>query len=469
MSDQAGPATRDPASWRDPSGFVYRRDGVIHRQIAASYAPDWAAFSRSPLATRLLEQRKLLPWSEANLDAAYDADAAAVIVPDALDFISYPYEWTFGELRDAALLTLDVQLMALDQGFSLKDASAYNVQFRGVRPVLIDHLSFERRETETPWPAYRQFCEHFLAPLALMAKRDVRCGLLLRGYPDGIPLDLAVDLLPGRTRLSFGLASHLHLHARAQRGSAGDGAAASRARLSTERMKALIGNLRSTVSGLHWEPAGTEWADYAELEHPSYDTTASGAGTKAGLVEQMVGEGSGRSCWDLGANTGAYSRIAASHSYRVLAFDVDPAAAERHYRSLARDGRSDTTPLVMDLADPSPSLGWAERERSGLLERANADIVLALALVHHLAIGRNVPLPMVFDLFARLAPEAVVEWVPREDPMVQRMLAGRVDIFDRYTEPGFREALAERFEIVARSPIEGSPRVLYHLRRRGSP
>jgi ribosomal protein L11 methylase PrmA len=465
---QVSNKARDPASYRDPSGFVYRRDGVVHRQIAASYAPDWEAFTRSPLAARLVEQGKLLPWSEATLEAAYDGDAAAVIRPAALDFISHPYEWTFGELRDAALLTLDVELAALDQGFSLKDASAYNVQFRGVRPVLIDHLSFERRESDVPWPAYRQFCEHFLAPLALMAKCDIRCGLMLRSHPDGIPLDLAVGLLPGRTRLRFGLASHLHLHARAQRGHAEDGAAASRATLSLERLKALMGNLRSTVSGLHWDPAGTEWADYAELEHPSYDTGAVGAGAKARLVEQMIGEGSGRSCWDLGANTGAYSRIAAGRGYRVLAFDVDPAAAERHYRSLASEGRTDTTPLVMDLADPSPSLGWAERERPGLLERANADLILALALVHHLAIGRNVPLPMVLDLFARLAPEALVEWVPREDPMVQRMLAGRVDIFDRYTEPGFQDALAKRFEVVARSPIDGSSRVLYHLRRRGS-
>jgi hypothetical protein len=457
---------RDPGSWRDPSGFIYRRDGVVHRQIAASHAPDWEAFTRSPLAAHLVEGGQLLPWSAAPLDARFDDGAAAVIRPVALDFISYPYEWTFGELRDAALLTLDVELAALDQGFSLKDASSYNVQFRGVRPVLIDHLSFERRQGDAPWPAYRQFCEHFLAPLALMAERDIRCGLLLRSHPDGIPLDFAVGLLPGRTRLRFGLASHLHLHARAQRGHADDGAAASRARISLERLKALIGNLRSTVRGLHWEPAGTEWADYAELEHPSYGMASAGA--KAGLVHGMIGDGSGRWCWDLGANTGAISSIAAGRGYRVLALDADPAAAERHYRSLTAEGRTDTTPLVMDLADPSPSLGWAERERAGLLERANADLVLALALVHHLAIGRNVPLPMVFDLFAQLAPEAVVEWVPRDDPMVQRMLAGRVDIFDRYTEPGFQRALTGQFDVVARLPIEGSSRVLYHLRRRAS-
>ena len=171
-------------------------------------------------------------------------------------------------------------------------------------------------------------------------------------------------------------------------------------------------------------------------------------------------------CWDLGANTGRFSRIAADLGYRVLSFDIDPAAAERHYRALRTAGRTDTTPLVMDLADPSPGLGWAEQERAGLLERANADVILALALVHHLAIGRNVPLPMVMDLFADLAPQAIVEWVPRGDPMVDILLASREDVFTDYTTEGFEAAVGARFEVRSRAPIEGSPRVLYHLVRR---
>jgi hypothetical protein len=366
---------------------------------------------------------------------------------------------------------------ALDAGFALKDASAYNVQFRGVRPVLIDHLSFERAVPDAPWIAYRQFCEHFLAPLALMAHRDVRCGLMLRAMPDGIPLDLAATLLPGRTRWRLGLASHIHLHARAQRqhadDAAPDAAATSHAatpHLSTTRLRALLMSLRSAITGLRWEPSGTEWADYAERDHVSYADATGDA--KAALVGKALEAAGGHVCWDLGANTGRFSRIAAAGGARVLAFDIDPAAAERNYRSLRAEtsesgslaGR--VTPLVMDLADPSPSLGWAETERRGLLERADADVVLALALVHHLAIGRNVPLPMVLGLFADLAPQAIVEWVPREDPMVRRMLASREDIFDGYTEDGFREAAQIRFDEAARDPIEGSGRVLYRLARR---
>jgi ribosomal protein L11 methylase PrmA len=454
---------RDPASWRDPSGFVFRRDGVVYRQVAPRFQDEWTAFATSELARRLIEQGRLLAFTEADPSLAADGRAAAVIRPDPLDFVSYPYEWTFGELRDAALLTLDVLTDALASGFVLKDASAYNVQFRGIRPVLIDHLSFERSSPDEPWIAYRQFCEHFLAPLALIVERDIRMTRLLRGSIDGIPLDLAASLLPGRTRLRLGLATHLHLHSRAQRQHAGDGAApASRPTLSAGRLRNLIESLRSTVEGLRWNAAGTEWADYADQSHASYaDSDA-----KARSVESMLSAVGGGRCWDLGANTGRYSRVAAELGYQVLAFDIDPGAAERHYRALKADGREAITPLVMDLADPSPSLGWAERERRGLLERADADVALALALVHHLAIGRNVPLPMVMDLFATLALQAIVEWVPRGDPMVDRLLASREDIFEDYDEAGFQAAAESRFEVVSRLPIEGSGRVLYHLRQR---
>ncbi len=464
----------EPASWRDPGGFVYRRNGVIHRQIQSSFAAEWEHFLGSGLHAKLVERDMLVGHADAKLDDAFDGSAHAVIRPEPIDFVAYPYEWTFGELRDAALLTLDAQLEALSQGMTLRDASAYNVQFRGVQPVLIDSLSFERLEPDAPWIAYQQFCEHFLAPLALMATRDIRCGRLLRSGIDGIPLDLAAGLLPASSRLRLGLGAHLHLHARSMRQHADASGSGRKARLSLSRQIALIESLRSTVSGLTWEPEGTEWADYAD--HTSYDDEATRS--KEAIVGAMLGaavgggsDAGGRAgsrgiVWDLGANTGRYSAIASGLKRRVLAFDIDPAAAERHYRSLRRDGRTDTTPLVMDLADPSPALGWAHRERRSLEDRAGDGVLMALALVHHLAIGRNVPLPMLLDWLAKLGSELIIEWVPREDPMAQRLLAAREDIFQRYTEDGFQAALTESWVQVDRVPISGTARVLYHLRRR---
>jgi ribosomal protein L11 methylase PrmA len=467
-TETAAPATgprRDPGSFRDPGGFVYRRDGVLYRQIDAPAIDDWTAFLASGLAERLIGEGRLIGHQEASLDVAATAAARAVIRPDAIDFVSYPYEWTFGELQDAALLTLDVQLAALEAGWTLRDATAYNVQFRDGRPILIDSLSFAPLEDGAPWIAYRQFCEHFLAPLALMARRDVRLARLLRADPDGIPLDLAATLLPWRTRFSLGLLSHVHLHARAQHRYAADDEAGSTARavrIDRGRLVALVGNLRSTVAGLRWTPAGTEWSDYAD--HTSYGDAATAS--KVRLVGELLAQTGATSVWDLGANTGRYSRVAAEGGRRVLAFDIDPAAAERNYRQLRQERRGDILPLVMDLANPSPGLGWAGRERRSLIERAGPDAILALALVHHLAISRNVPLPMLLDLFASFAPWAVVEFVPKDDPMVRRLLATREDIFPDYTLDSFRAAAAERFEIIAERPIDESPRVLFLLRRR---
>lgn len=357
----------------------------------------------------------------------------------------------------------------MQAGMSLRDASAYNVQFRRGRPILVDSLSFEPATPGAPWVAYRQFCEHFLAPLALMARVDVRLGGLMRANLEGIPLDLAARLLPSRTRLSVGLGPHVHLHARAQRTHADDAvptaAASGRTNsreLSPSRSAALIDSLDNTIAGLEWDARGTEWADYAE--NSSYDERATTA--KEAAVGAALAAAGGNRAWDLGANTGRYSRIAAALGYSVIAFDIDPAAVERNYLSIRREREERILPLLGDLADPNPARGWAGTERRSLLDRADADVALALALVHHLAIGRNVPLSMIADLLARLARDSIVEFVPREDAMVRRLLASRKDVFPNYTFAGFRAAFAEHFELIKETPIESTQRTLFHYRRR---
>ncbi len=461
-------ATRDAGSYRDPAGFVFRREGVVYRQIDPSFAEDWEHYLESGLYESLADAGIVIRHEDVDVALAARPPVHRVIRPEQLDLISYPYEWSFSQLQDAALLTLRAQSRAAERGMTLRDASAYNVQFHHGRPLLIDSLSFERTEPGRPWLAYRQFCEHFLAPLALMAKVDVRLGLLLRDHLEGIPLDLAARLLPARTRLSFGLGPHVHIHARAQRRHAADNASAttpaSSASMSPKRLATLIESLRDTISGLSWEPQGTAWADYAD--NTSYDDAATAA--KVTAVEGALARSGGSRAWDLGANTGRYSRVAADAGYRVVALDVDPAAVERGYRAIRADGREDITPLLADITNPSPPLGWGSAERAGLLDRIDADVILALALVHHLAIGANVPLPMIATLFARLAPHAIVEFVPKEDAMVQRLLASRRDVFPTYDIDGFRAAFAPLFEIVREVALEGSPRTVFELRRRSS-
>ncbi|MEX1072805.1 MAG: SAM-dependent methyltransferase [Chloroflexota bacterium] len=466
MTDRPA-AEREPGSYRDPSGFIFRRGGTLYRQVNSVFADDWAAFESSGLHAALMGEGVLVADRPVSNDLASEPDAVAVIQPDEIGFISYPFEWSFSQLKDAALLTLRAQAMAGERGMTLRDASAYNVQFRDGSPLLIDTLSFERAREGEPWKPYRQFCENFLAPLALMAHRDGRLGQLLRTWIDGVPLDLASELLPRGTRFSPGLAAHIHLHSRAQRQHAASAASATPAKavtMSASRRLALLDHVRRTVEGLNLPAHGTEWADYADQTSYSATGTASKEAVVRRLLDAVAADG-GRRAWDVGANTGRYSAIAADAGFEVLALDVDWAAVERHYLALRTAGERRIMPLLADIADPSPAIGWANEERASLLDRANADVVVALALVHHLAIGRNVPLPRVAELLGRLAPNLVVEWVPKQDPMVQRLLATRQDVFPDYSPGGFRAAFSKSFEIIEEAPIEDSGRILFRMRR----
>lgn len=362
-------------------------------------------------------------------------------------------------------MTLQIQQLALQRGLILKDASAYNIQFRDGRPLLIDTLSFEQYKEGEPWVAYRQFCQHFLAPLALMSLCDVRLLQLLRVHIDGVPLDLASRLLPRRSRLRFGLLTHLHMHAKSQlrhADAAATGEASRALSVSRRGLLGLIDSLRATVQGLRWKPASTEWGDY-------YDDTnysVAGAAHKAELVRKMLASASPARVWDLGGNTGVFSRLAVEAGAQVVSWDVDPAAVEKNYLRLREEGPRPLLPLVLDLTNPSPSLGWANQERMSLPERGPVDLVMALALVHHLAISNNVPLPHVATFLAPLARHLLIEFVPKEDSQVQRLLVTREDIFEDYTQVGFEAAFAAHYEVLDRQPIQETARTLYLLRRR---
>ncbi|MGH9385397.1 MAG: SAM-dependent methyltransferase [Vicinamibacterales bacterium] len=448
-------------SFRDPSGFVFARGGVIYRQVNKCYRPHYDQLMRSGLAQDLMDRGWLVRHEELAVDPVGGA-AYKVLRPELIRFISYPYEWSFSQLRDAALLTLRIQQQALKLGMSLKDASAYNVQFLRGRPILIDTLSFEPSVEGRPWVAYRQFCQHFLAPLALMCYCDVRLGQLLRSLLDGVPLDLASKLLPARTRLKPTLAMHVHLHARAQKRHGGQTPAVSGRTLSRSALVGILDSLATAIQHLRWRPAGTEWIGY--YDDTNYSETA--MAEKERLVDQMMLRLAPTTVWDLGANVGRFSRLASAKRVDTIAFDVDAAAVETNYLRSVADGDQHLLPLVMDLTNPSASVGWAGCERRSLQERGPADLVLALALIHHLAIGNNVPLPRIADWLDQIARNVVIEFVPKTDSQVRRMLASRGDIFDGYSQQAFEAAFERRFSVEAMTQIPGTDRVLYQLRRR---
>lgn len=454
------------ASFRDPAGFLFRRDGVLYRQVNQVYAPHLTHLLASGLYQTLVEQQLLVALTAAPEVAPQDpALAYQVYQPEPLPFISYPYEWCFGQLQAAALLTLRIQRLALAHDMWLKDASAYNIQWRAGRPILIDALSFERLSDPAapgPWPAYRQFCQHFLAPLALMAWRDVRLSRLLRVHLDGIPLDLAGRLLPWRSRLNWGCLAHIHLHAAAQQRYADRPPAPTRYVMRRHQLIGLIDSLERTVRRLRWRAPVAGWAAYDAAG--SY--TPAALAHKEALVADYVRQADPATVWDLGANTGRFSLIAARQGRFTLAFDGDPGAVEAAYQAAAAAQTANFLPLWLDLTNPSPSLGWAQRERDGWRERGPADLLMALALLHHLAIGNNLPLADIARFFSRLAPWLILEFVPKSDPQAQRLLATRPDIFPAYTQAGLEEAFGLCYAVRRCEPLPESARLLYLLERR---
>ena len=452
------------SSFRDPSGFLFTWQGSLYRQVNRAYSRNYDRLMDSGLYGKLVKAGLLIPHTEVAIDPPEPELAFKVIQPEPVPFISYPYEWSFGQLKDAALATLSIQKRALKAGLTLKDASAYNIQFYQAKPTLIDSLSFEIYQEGEPWVAYRQFCQHFLAPLALMAYRDVRLNQLLRVFLDGVPLDLASALLPVRTRYRLGLGTHLHLHARAQRRFAEVSLVEARGgrKMSQTALLGLIESLQSTVRSLQWKPTGTEWAGY----YQDNNYTDGAFEHKQNLIREWLETIQPKTVWDLGANVGLFSREAASLGIYTLAFDIDPAAVERNYQQVKTEKQANLLPLVLDLTNPSPAVGWHNRERQSLLERGPAEAVLALALIHHLAIANNVPLDRLAQFFVDLGGWLIVEWIPKDDSQVQKLLRSRQDIFPGYTREAFEQSFGQFYEIQKVSAIRDSDRSVYLMKRK---
>ncbi|HKY31578.1 MAG TPA: SAM-dependent methyltransferase [Candidatus Polarisedimenticolia bacterium] len=456
---------RHPASFRDDAGFLFRHEGTLYRAVCGPGREDYDLLIRSGLYDELSSGGLLVPHDVVAGAPFAPAGASLLLAPRPIPFISYPYEWSFGQLKDAALLTLEVQRRALARGMSLKDASFFNVQFAGSRPVFIDTLSFQARR-DAPWVAYRQFCEHFLGPLALMAMTLPGIHRYLAARLDGFPLEEIVRLLPVRARLRPGLLMHLHLHRAAQRRHASGDGASSRAATGSfglTRQLALVDSLSSTVERLRLPPGRTQWGDYAaEASHYSPDA----AETKRRFVQEETRGLDGETLWDLGGNTGDFSRIGAANGLYAVCFDQDHLCVQRNYARARAESDQRLLPLLLDLANPSPAAGWAHRERESLAQRGPAGMLLALALVHHLRVTANVPFEEMIPFLAAMGRRAIVEFVPRDDPMTRRILGGRDDPFHDFEPRRFEEILERRYVVKARQPLPGTGRTLYALERR---
>jgi len=457
----------DGGSFRDPSGYVFYHQGNVYRQINQVYEDDYNLLMSSGLYQMLVDKKILIPHEEISrkeFPESYKFDEHyKIIKPEKIPFVSYPYEWCFSQLKDAALTTLKIQRIALEHGMTLKDASSYNIQFKNGKPVFIDTLSFEKYNEGEPWVGYRQFCQHFLAPLSLMALKDVRFNQLLKIYIDGIPLDLASSILAFKTHFNFSLQTHIHFHAKTQQRYSDKSEGVRKHRVNKIGLLGIIDNLESFIRKLKLKDLKTEWANYYE-DNNNYSSIAMEA--KKSDVAKFLDKVKPLSVWDLGANNGVFSRIAEKKGISTIAFDIDPIAVEMNYLSCSKEENTKILPLLLDLTNPSPGIGWENIERLSFIERGPTDAALALALIHHLAISNNVPFAKLADFFSKITKWLIIEFVPKEDSQVQKLLATRKDVFPLYSQHNFEIAFSEKFEIHDSIKIDDSLRTLYLMKKK---
>jgi hypothetical protein len=462
------PAGLEPGSFRDPESRVFYAGDEVYRALSAEGLADFEALS----SAGLLEDDRLVateraPDGVSALQGLLVHEPAAVLRHERIPFVSYPYEWTFSMLKDAALLQLDLLLKALDHDLVLKDATPYNVQFRGAKPVFVDIGSFERLRESEPWVGYRQFCMLYLYPLLLQSLKKAPFHPWLRGSVDGIAPEQMSALLSFRDRFRRGVFTNVFLHARleARYADRPDQVKEEVKRVfKKELFVANVRKMRKLVERLRWDPPSGVWTAYGERN--TY--TDEDAKRKDDFVREVARSRSWSLAWDIGANNGRYSRIAAEGASTVVAVDADQGPVELLYRDLREEADERILTLTMNLADPSPGLGWRGLERRALDDRGKPDLVLALALIHHMAISANVPVKEFVDWLASLGGALVIEFPTREDPMVKKLMAPKREGLHPDYEIGFFErCLEEAFTVERSERLQSGTRVLYFARPKG--
>ena len=449
------------SSFRDSSGFLFYIENELYRVINSSYKEQYDHLINSELYKKLTENNLLISHEEIN-NLEIDYSYYKIIKPKKIPFVSYPYEWSFSQLKDAALLTLRIQKGAMKYGMTLKDGSAYNIQFFNGKPIFIDTLSFEMYEDGQIWKPYKQFCQHFLAPLALMSKKDIRLNLLSKTFIDGIPLDLTTKLLPKTTFGNFGLMAHIHAHAKSQKHYENkEDTKIKEQTISKRSFEGLTDNLDSSIKKMTWKEDNTEWGNYYSDTNYSEESFEE----KKKIILSTLEKITPRIVWDLGANTGIFSRLASDQGINTISFDIDPLAVEKNYLESLKNNEQNILPLILDLTNPSSNIGWNNDERISFLQRGPADLVFALALVHHLAISNNVPLYKIAEFFSAISKFLIIEFIPKSDSQVKRLLTTREDIFKNYDEQNFEKEFSKFFKITSSQKLVESERTIYIMEK----
>lgn len=460
----------EPGSYRDREGRVfYDECGRVLRGLSTRAWTQWQSLKDSPCFQRFMDEGRVVRTHSDTASPAADSAWAGVLQHERIPFVSYPYEWSFGMLKDAAQLHLSLLTESLAEDLTLKDGTAYNVQFRGVSPVFIDVASFESLVPDRPWAGYRQFCQTMLYPLMLQAYKNVSFHPWLRGRLDGMTPPECWNLMSFRDIFRRGVRHHVWLHAWLQSSKSINEnhtpQSLGQSGFQKEMLAANFRNLTHVVRGLEWAAASSNWSEYDQ----NHNYTAEDRQQKEAFVRRCVASRPWSLAWDIGCNTGTFSRIAAENSQQVVALDADHVCVERFYQSLKSEPNGQggrILPLVFNLADQVAGLGWRGRERSSLLERGQPDLVLSLALIHHLVIGCGIPLTELLEWLADLRSHLVIEFVDREDAMASQLLRRRGGECPDYTRVHFEHELHRLFEVSDTLSLSQGRRTLYFARAR---
>lgn len=448
-----------PSSYRDPSGFIFEKDGVLYRQVNKVFGEHYDLFIQSGCYENLVKKGLLIPHEVINNNLTGDEEWYTTLKPERLQFISYPYEWGFDMLKDAALLTLELLKESIASGMILKDATPYNIQWHKGRLIFIDSLSFEKYDETMPWIAYRQFCEHFLSPLLLAHYSKLPLQEMLLAYSDGIPLAVTRSLLPWKTKFSIHTYLHIHLHAKYSAKRTTD--TTGKTVFSKKKLLNLVTSLDVLINKLHLPETKSTWSNYYDEASQRKDYVEH----KQKIVQQWLATINPSSVADLGANTGEFSKISATYNVPVIATDFDAFCINILYKTIKKSGEKNILPLIIDLSKPSPAIGVNNKERDSFIQRTSVDMALALALIHHLAIGKNIPFEKIADFFSRICTYLIIEFVPKSDDKIRLMLDGKKDIYTQYTEEEFIAAFNKYFTTEDKKVIPGSERTICLMKK----
>ena len=447
----------DSSSFRDDAGQIFNFKNRIFRSIKNDYIENYNFIKNQDIYQILINKNLLInSWEPKDQDLTSQNidNVNKFLEHEKLENWSYPYEWTFSQLKKAAIFHLDFQLFLLEKNISLKDASAYNIQFKNNKPIFIDILSLQKLDENTPWQGHKQFCEEFLNPLVFSSYFNLPFNEIYKGNLNGISNRQIINLLGYKIFFSFSLLINVYF---TESLSGKSGVSKKKKERSYKQSQYfLINNLKKFIKKLKYKKNKSTWSNYSNTHSYSIESEIE----KENILKSYISINKPYSLIDIGCNDGKYSFLAKESGVKkIIALDYDMQCLEK----IELDNNEIVTPLYADLSNLSSSIGWNNKEKKSFIERFNFDFSLSFAVVHHLVISKNIPLYEVLNFIIKLSKKGLVEFIPNDDEMVKRMKMFKTKAYDDYNLENFLKILNKNCNTVKVHELKGSKRkIIYY-------